>query len=87
MSVTASKKVGILITREKAMASKIKIVLKMLSTMELMIEPHPSVVARASFRRGNAAGVHGPARPARARRRMDRLEERLARIEAWSNTD
>ena len=62
------------------MSSKIKIVLKRLTVLELMTQPHPSAVARASFRRGNAAGVHGPVRPTRARRRMDRLQERLAKI-------
>lgn len=48
---------------------------------ELMLAPHPSAVARAAFRRGNAAGVHGPARPSRQQRRANRQEERQARFE------
>ena len=65
------------------MSSKIKIVLKLLTVRELMAEPHPSAVARAAFRRGNAAGAHGPVRRARIRRRTDRLQERLASLGAW----
>lgn len=64
------------------MASKGNIVLKLLTMRELVTEPHPSAVARASYRRGNAAGTHGTVRPARARRRTNRLQERLARLGA-----
>lgn len=56
------------------------IILKRPSLRACLTAPHPSAVARAAFRRGNAAGVHGPARPARARRRADRQDERRARL-------
>ena len=60
-----------------------KIVLKMLTFRELVTAPHPSAIARAAFRRGNAAGSHGPTRPARAKRRADRRQERQAHLGGW----
>jgi hypothetical protein len=45
---------------------------------------HESQVARASFVRGNAAGVHGPLRYGKADRRRLRKEERTAEAgEGW----
>lgn len=63
---------------------KTKLTLKLPTLREMMAAPHPSAVACAAFRRGNAAGRHGPANPARARRRADRQDERCAR---WENRD
>jgi len=65
------------------MANTKKIVLKMLTFRELVMAPHPSAVVRAAFRRGNASGSHGPACPARARRRADRLQERQVYLGGW----
>jgi len=42
---------------------------------------HPSPMAAAARRRGNAAGIHGPARYGAPERRARRREERAARLD------